>query len=261
MPRKRSLVLCCALMIVVLVMVACDTANIFNTSGTPYPTRTSRPAVPVIHHDPPALTVDVTPFEALNCNQEYEDYWVCTDSPEAMALGCQVLYGPDDMLGGFEPRDPVILCRSEFDPMAERLEREEYLYDIGCPVPMYMHLLIQRDGEFKVLHDQAELRDAFAPIDSPEEALSFAMIATGYYPIYNMEAPRSYRYNVGELEDTHVEKTDAGFVVHLFDYQFCGCGNHYTYSVAVTVAVDGTWTEGEHVKLYRDPKTDDLCQD
>ena len=84
----------------------------------------------------------------------------------------------------------------------------------------------------------------FAPIESSNEALSYALAATDLVAHYaTRDDPFLHHadYFVEKLEDTHVEETAQGFVVHLFTapIPLCGCGVHTVYAVDILVTKDG----------------------
>jgi hypothetical protein len=58
-----------------------------------------------------------------------------------------------------------------------------------------------------------------------------------------------------------VETTGDGYIVHVFDYQFFGCGPHYYYAVDLNVTPDGRVGEISRTPIFRDPRLDGLCQD
>lgn len=111
------------------------------------------------------------------------------------------------------------------------------------------------------LATQKEFATFFAPIDSPEEALSFALAATGYSAYSQFDTLPDFRFFSDTLESTRVEQDNAGYKVNLFYYQLCGCGPHTTSVVDVQVRKDGSLEIGELKKLYEDPTQDGLCVD
>jgi hypothetical protein len=114
--------------------------------------------------------------------------------------------------------------------------------------------MVYLDDTFQLIGSREKLRDLFAPIESADEALSYALLATGYSTKYEPEdyrlavpgdcdpGPKGYRYYVDTLEDTHVVEVEGGYQVHLFDSQVFGCGPHPVWSVIVQVNHDGTIT-------------------
>lgn len=64
------------------------------------------------------------------------------------------------------------------------------LRDEGGMFRMCARARVYLDGAFREISTQEELRELFAPIESPEEALSYALLATGYSAKYD---PSAYR--------------------------------------------------------------------
>ncbi|CAG0927891.1 hypothetical protein TFLX_00677 [Thermoflexales bacterium] len=107
-----------------------------------------------------------------------------------------------------------------------------------------------KDNAFHLLSTSDNLRATFAPIESTEEALSYALVATDLMALYDLPSKlkgRPYAYLVNELEETHVEYAPEGYVVHLYAHPEpgCGCGFHVTAAVDVIVTEAGAVKELE----------------
>ena len=116
-------------------------------------------------------------------------------------------------------------------------------------------------GQLRILKSIGDLGQTYAPIESEDEALSYALAATGLGVRYGLTAQTDLRYFVNRLEDTNVQQIPQGYQVHLFDYKVCGCGPHPTYAVDVLVTNDGQVRELNREKIYEDPAEDGLCVD
>ena len=152
------------------------------------------------------------------------------------------------------------ICLARREP-GKGLDESTYLYREGCRARLYVRYAIWRDGEFEVMQSQEDLGHVFAPIDSPDEALSYALAVTGLGVRYGLEAIKGYRYFVDELQDSHVVEEQDGYWVNLYDYQLCGCGPHTTAAVVVHVSRDGEVQEIDRWDVYEDPDEDGLCVD
>ena len=117
------------------------------------------------------------------------------------------------------------------------------MYVAGCRGAVGVRYVLMENGEAKLGRDRSELRSAFAAIESPEEALSYAVAATGASAHFDFEPPRDVRYFVTEIEDTHVVPSESGFVVNLFDEESCGCGPKKTFELRIEVTRDGVIRE------------------
>ena len=221
----------------------------------------------LIHHEAPDLNVDFTPFENAGCPlDEYGYNRFCEEDSVLYNMECDRLLPVPDELGGLTPSYPMAICRYEpiwrtgvTDPY--HTPDTEYFFDVGGPTPMLVRYVIYVNGEFQLIKNQDAFRAVFAPVDSPEEALSFALAFKDVYTMYNLEYSLKYRYEVRTLEESYVETTSDGYIVHAFDYQFFGCGPHYYYAVDLNVTPDGRVDEISRTKIYRAPGLDGLCQD
>lgn len=221
----------------------------------------------ITNHPKPDLTVDFTPFEYAGCpTNEYGYYHFCAQDSELYALGCDRLTPVSDVMGGLNPAYPMAECfympmgRPDVTDPYNTFE-SEYFFNVGGPMPMLVRYVIAVDGEFRLIKNADEFASTFAPVESPEEALGFAIAVLDVYASYGLKYDPKYKYEVSSLEDTYVETVTDGYIVHAFNYQFYGCGPHYYYAVDVKVTFDG-WVEPlEWTQVYRDPDLDGLCQD
>jgi len=221
----------------------------------------------IIHHPAPDLKVDFTPFEDAGCPlDEYGYTRMCEEGSVLYNLECDRLSAVPDQFGGLSPAYPMAICtytpiwRSGVtDPF--NTPASEYFYNVGGPTPMLVRYVIFVDGNFQIIKNADEFRAVFAPVDSPDEALSFSIALADVFTFYDLKFNLKYRYEVRTLEDTYVETTGEGYIVHAFDYQFFGCGPHYYYAVTLSVTSDGRVTELNRTPVFRDPATDGLCQD
>lgn len=56
-------------------------------------------------------------------------------------------------------------------------------------MPRFYGFIIQKDTNFILLETKQEVQEFFAPIESVEEALSYAILVTGDYPRYEFAIP------------------------------------------------------------------------
>jgi hypothetical protein len=128
-------------------------------------------------------------------------------------------------------------------------------------------------GAVRLVGTRAELRDLFAPIESADEALSYALLATGLEAKYDPDdyrlavpgdcdpGPKKYHYYTDVLEDTHVVEVANGYEINLFDSEVFGCGPHPVWSVKVKVNYDGSIYEGSGVELFEEGGDRMCCVD
>lgn len=206
----------------------------------------------IINHEKPVFSIDTPSFESLGCPPSASPggFNECSDNSTLRTIGCFGVFTPDSLLGGLNPTYPLIECA---------LDDNNYLYTSGCLANFNIGLVAYIDGDYKLIDSESKLRNTYAPIESDEEALSYALAGTGLLAYYNLNISDEYEYYVDKLEDTFVTKDGEDFLVHLYDYRLCGCGQHETYSVDVRVTHTGYIEQIRKELVYRD--TSQMCID
>ena len=219
------------LSLVMLSMVACGTSKLPR----------------IIEHPQPTLVADASIFGP---------------SGSAVRDECRQI---SDAYGGLDPNHPTAVCTKEWE------SGDQCLRESGGFIRMCERVIVYVDGTFQPIATLEELRDLFAPIESADEALSYALLATGYSAKYDPEdyrlavpdscdpGPDGYRYYVDELEDTHVVEVGNGYEINLFTSQVFGCAPHPVSSVPVQVEVDGTIIHLPKVKLFEEDSEAVAC--
>jgi hypothetical protein len=229
------------------------------------PALTSNPIVAIKNHPRPGLTLDFSSFDDVGCPPDGSGLRYCEEDSPLSALGCDRIQEPSDLLGGLEPALPIAECL--FEPFRhpdqpESIDAEgEYIFRTGGLMPVYVRYVIIREGQFQLIKSEEQFREVFAPVETENEALSYALALRNISAYYDIEPNPEYEYFVDELEDTHVERSSEGFLVHLYQYQFFGCGPHYTYAIDLQVKDDGEIEEIHREAVYKDPSEDTLCVD
>lgn len=209
---------------------------------------------------PGHLSVDAGLFQQAGCPLDDSGRNLCPPESPLGQLGCDYIATPGSYLGGLDPAYPLNLCW-KLGRGGQTLPRDQYLYREGCLLPQYVRYVVVQNGQYRLLQSLAELQKIYAPIVSPDEALSYALAATGLSAYYGFEAPAGFRYFVDRLEDSHVVETPQGYLVYLYHYQFCGCGPHTTSYVEVLIKPDGSLQETGRTPVFEDPEQDGLCID
>ncbi len=248
MNHKRLLSLEATLFLVVLVSTACGTVQ---PTPTVKPTATSLPTIPrLVSHAAPRLTVNTDWLEDAGCipSGRVSGHWDCTPASPLGRLGCEEIW-VTDLLGGLSPTDPLVEC---VNYTGELLNKKKFRQE-GCMRPYFITHVMFEDDTYQLVSGVADLQTAFAPVESTDEALSYALAATNFYAHYRQKVDPHYRYLVDELEDTHVDETTEGYLVHLFTplRPLCGCGAHFVYAVDVLVTREGQVKETESQQVYR----------
>ncbi len=209
----------------------------------------------IIQHDPPILSVDDAYFISNNCYNDLSclPAGLISTDPQYDHLG-----KAPDLLGGLTPSVPLaILTSNWYQPIPD----VQFMYIKPCLSTRHVRFLAQVDGELILLDSIETMSAVFAPIESANEALSYALATTGYSAVYDLESTPDLKLLVDSLEETYVAETPEGYTVHLFDTFLCGCGPHIMRSVEVQVTREGKVTKSPPVDAFRDPAIDDLCVD
>jgi hypothetical protein len=195
-----------------------------------------------IHHTPPELSVDFSAFSGADLAD----------------LGCHAIRRPSDLFGGLEPSYPIAECDT-------RDSEDGYLYFVGEDRGSRGFYVIFRDGEFVPVRTAETFQEVFAPVETPEEALSYVLALTysdrSPRAHYGFELDSSYSYFVDTIEDTYVERVEDGYIVHLFDYENRMCGGTgrqwvQTLAVDLRVTFQGNITQVSNTPVYQIPS---LC--
>jgi len=168
------------------------------------------------------------------------------DSSSFIESGCSQISNISEALGGLSPRLPMAECLApiEDENFEEGIVRE------GCLLPVYRRYIVKQDGEFMLIRTKAEFRSLYAPVQTPQEALSFAVALTDSFPRYDTSPPEDYFPVVASIEPSHAEEKDGAFSVHLFNRPICGCGSHPYYAVNYLVSKEGEVTELSRQMVY-----------
>jgi hypothetical protein len=250
--NAKNLYLAGALVALELLLAGCPAAI-----PTALPTAAPTEGVPgmpkLIRHPRPALKVDEAIYDNVGCNP---DKGCATAGTALAAIGCEYLQSASWWLGGLTPPYPIAACDwSEPGP--------EGLYSGGCTSPRTRGgLVVLREDRYQLVTSQEQLRALYAPIESEDEALSYAMAATGLGARFSEDIPPEWKleYLAKEIEDTHVSPSEGGYSVNLYWWRLCGCGKHEYRPVDVLVIVDGTVsTSARGEPAYQDAR--EICYD
>jgi hypothetical protein len=209
-------------------------------TATPRPTPTVPPTISVtptlIPRPKPDLSIDLQVLRDAGCAIDWGRYsgaWVCPNNAAIKALGCDTL-APDNLFAGFTPYYPVMRCRTFHSPPPD----QEYFRCMGYAYGSY---LLFKDGQYRLIANQSELQDLFAPVESSDEALAFALVATDLAAKFNLDRIGG-EYYAETIVGTHVDETLDGYVVHLFanpEWR-CDCATFVTSAVVVLVTREGS---------------------
>jgi hypothetical protein len=223
-----------------LILSACTSTgqgrgiNIPNLFGEIQPT--------FVPHDPPNFEFEYSEIEQFTqCTYEMGDARLidCSETSPIEDLGCDYIFGSDVYLQGLDPAVSVLgICA-----------RTTGLYYAGCGTldETQVNWILLQSQELVLVESVDQLREMFQPIESADEALSYAMLATGKKAVFDV-GPDTWTPNASFaeriIEGTYVESVPDGYIVHLFDDDACSCTPWLVNRVDVLVKRDGTVSAG-----------------
>lgn len=205
-----------------------------------------------INHTPPNLAISMDVF---------------SDDTLLAQFGCNEIWAPSNLIGGLEPAYPIAICANQYisgegtEELEVLIESGQFFYYTGGLFGSYVRYIVYQNGEFVLLNTEEDLRKLYAPIESPDESLSYVVAVKHLSAYYGLTYDDAYEYEVDMVEDTYVTPETDGYLVHLFHDQAFGCGPHWISDVDVHVSVGGIIEQRSSRQIFRDPEIDDLCVD
>ena len=187
------------------------------------------------NHPAPEFSSSIGAFTFGGCNTETG---ICPPDSPIGQLGCQKVVARD-LYGGLTPAIPAAWCIVETGQPANS---EAFDY-INLPTPHYRGLVIYNNNLFYLAGNPSIVQDLYAPIETPEEALSYALLLTSYEPKYDQGIIANAEYLTPLIEDTHVDKLANGFGLHLFVTEPTSNCEWTTSAVDVLVYPTGRWMD------------------
>lgn len=247
-------------MIIVIVLGILFTVSSCATPETPTilpePTSTQEIIKPnIIHHPQPDLSVDWDEFPGTGCI-DHDSFRYCLDEPDNLS---DVFMCSDDIgdrnwvFGGLDPSYPITMCgHNSFGKVPDTSLYMDVSH--GCMLAEYVHYMVYDGEQYQIIASRNDLKQIFAPIETPEEALSYVLAATDLHVSYDgvigHVTPQHYRYFVTEFEDTHVVAVENGYSMNIFESQECGCGPLKTFEIEFHVTNEGEIEQLSRRKIY-----------
>jgi hypothetical protein len=222
------------IIILSLLMVGCSTATTENPKIVNYPQ-------PEFIQDQDALAIK-------NAGCVYDastNGWNCQPDAQLGSMGCKTIW-TFDQVGSFAPLF-IWGCYRYDDVVSDQFILktdcgDNHLYSMG--------IVLFQDGKYQLLNLKSidDLKNAFAPIDSGDKALSYILIANNFYSMLDNLAPQftidqadlsqPVTFHVTEFDGTHAEKTDDGYIVNLYTANSC-CADQDIYAENILVTTVG----------------------
>lgn len=199
--------------------------------------------VSVIEYPSLDWAINTKIFEQIGCTGKLQE--TCT---ELIALGCDEIRGSRFHLGGLQPPYAVMECIHE---SGEPPNREYFKQQSGLDT-RYRSYVIEQGGKYRLIIKKSEFKKIFAPVESTDEAISYAMAMTSLEARFDIDPNANVDYLVDVIHETHAEETLDGYLVYLFDWSHkMGCDTHPFYAVKVLVTREGDVHEVERQEIYK----------
>ncbi|NPV87821.1 MAG: hypothetical protein HPY45_17625 [Anaerolineae bacterium] len=200
--------------------------------------------VRVTEHPPCDWTVNAQRLKELGCSQDLQA--LC---PQLAALGCDAITTPGFYLGGLQPPYPLVECIHTSGTPPDK----DHFRQPGGLDQSYRSFAVFQNGTYRLIIKKSEFRELFAPVESADEAISYATAMTSLEARYDFDPSAPVEYLVKVLEETHAEETPDGYLVLLFDISGgkMGCGPHTAFAVKVLVTPDGDVRQVSRQAIYK----------
>jgi hypothetical protein len=170
-------------------------------------------------------------------------------------FGCMQTSNASSALENLSPQLPLVECLF----LSKDYNSEEGIVREGCMMPLFRRYIAKQGEELMLISSREEFLSIFAPVETKEEALAFAVALTRSLPRYDTSVPEGYFPVASSITPTYEKETEEGYLVHLFDSELCGCGSHPYYAIDYLVTKAGNVTELYREKVY--DSTMQMCVD
>ena len=170
-------------------------------------------------------------------------------------FGCMQTSNVSSALENLSPPLPLVECLF----LSKEYNSEEGIVREGCMMPLFRRYIAEKGEELMLISSREEFLSIFAPVETKEEALAFAVALTSSLPRYDTSVPEGYFRVASSIRPTYEKETEEGYLVHLFDSELCGCGSHPYYAIDYLVTKTGNVTELSREKVY--DSTMQICVD
>ena len=170
------------------------------------------------------------------------------------AFGYGQAYNVPEHAGGLLPRLPMAMVVTNEEVPNSLFRHNGFL-------KTWKSLAVQTKKGLVILDTREKFQKVFAPITDEQEAMSFVAFLTETQPRYDIERDPTYRNYTSRFPSAYAYRIRDGYIVLLHRKDFYGCGPHPYYYLRFHVTKKGQITELESVKMYEDPREDNLCVD
>jgi hypothetical protein len=203
------------------------------------------------------LKVDRAPLLKLGCKVQ-DNALVCgtPSGPKGDGITCGEFSQPEELLGGLTPRVAITGC-----DIRGRDGETMGLYRTGCRITSWHRYVVAGDKKLELIATKEDFVKRFAPVETPAEALAFAVAMTDGKALFKIDLPKDAEVFLKSVDPTSVTPVADGFKVRLYGYQLCGCGPHNHLAIDYLVTRAGEVRELASTPAWLDPKAKRLCVD
>ena len=203
---------------------------------------------------PAASTTSPTPFSpsplqdfvSAGCTLKHDDL----DCKSAKIDGVDACRGTLHVVANhLDPSALVVQCHADTAKIARGL------WTSGCKLTSSVIYFAAMDHRIVRIASAKDLAATFAPVTSPEEAVSFAALVSG-----DDAFDKERKADDGKTMSTDPTRDGDGWTFDLFRYQSCGC-DHPVMRVSYFVARDGMVTEKSHARALENADQSGMCKD
>jgi hypothetical protein len=120
----------------------------------------------------------------------------------------------------------------------------------GCAFKFKQGYIFQTDEKYVLIDTIVQLDELLVPIDSPAEALSYALMRTGLNAYFDFTYDPTLLYLQESIQGTHITEEGGGYVMNLFHFEGCGCEPWITSQVKIRVDRSGKITWMDAIPVY-----------
>jgi hypothetical protein len=185
-----------------------------------------------------------------------EDYSLNCDSLGLdERFSCMQIINASLALENLSPQLPIVECLY----LSKDYNSQEGILREGCMMPLLRKYIVKQGEEFQLIESSEDFRSIFAPVETKDEALAYAVALTSSLPRYDTSVPEGYFPVSSSIKPTYAKETEGSYLVHLFDKEICGCGSHPYFAIDYLVTKAGNVTELLREKVY--DSTMQICVD
>lgn len=193
---------------------------------------------------PEALADPRSLLEAAGCQVSELGYAECPPESPLAVFGCEYI----NIRAGVYPDlgTEWLFVGTCYTPYEDELQpRKEYLFRSGCAFRRNVAHIFKVGEQYLLISTPEALRTFFGPIESPEEALTYAQLMVGLPAQFSFEYDDTLLYFQETITGTQVTEMDDGYLLNLFHFQICLCEPWINSQVMIQVSRVGeiTWLE------------------